>query len=98
MIPRHVGRPIAIASLILVAATFAGTATATDSGQTEQPETVVVTLHAKTGSEAALAGVIARHWDTARRLHLVLDTPHLTVRGTEADSKTYFVDIFTWRD
>ena len=42
MIPGHLGRRIAIAMLILVAATFAGTATATGSGQTEQPETVVV--------------------------------------------------------
>ena len=27
-----------------------------------QPETVMVVLHAKPGSEADLAGVLARHW------------------------------------
>jgi hypothetical protein len=64
----------------------------------DQPETVIVTLHAKTGSEAELAGVIARHWETARRLNLVVDAPHLTMRGTEHGTDTYFVDIFTWRD
>jgi hypothetical protein len=89
---------MAAAVLVLVAAALEQTATARSGGQAKQPETVIVTLHAKTGSEAALAGAIARHWDAARRLNLVLDTPHLTVRGAEADGKTYFVDIFTWRD
>jgi len=63
-----------------------------------QPETVIVTLHAKAGSEADLAGVIGRHWDTARGLNLVLDAPHLTMRGIENGTQTYFVDIFAWRD
>ena len=64
----------------------------------ETPETVMVTLHAKPGGEADLARVIARHWDTARRLNLVLDTPPVTLRGAEDGGKTYFVHVFTWRD
>ncbi len=64
----------------------------------EQPETVVVTLHAKTGVEPEVERVIARHWATARQLKLVRDTPHITVRGTENGNKTYFMDVFTWRD
>ena len=63
----------------------------------EEPETVVVTCHAKTGAETALAKTIADHFATARRLNLVLAEPHVTVRMTEGD-KTAFVDIFTWRD
>ena len=65
---------------------------------TETPETVMVTLHARPGSEQELARVIARHWQTAERMKLVRDTPHLTLRGSEDGSKTYFVEIFTWRD
>jgi hypothetical protein len=63
----------------------------------EQPETVMITLHAKAGAEAELAQVIARHWDSVRRLKLVLDTPHLTLRSAEGE-RTDFVEIMTWRD
>ena len=63
-----------------------------------EPETVIVTLHAKAGSEAALARVIEQHWQTARRLNLVQDAPHVTLRGTEGGDKTYFIEVFTWRD
>ncbi len=63
----------------------------------EEPETVVATFHAKAGTEAALAKVIADHFAVARRLNLVLAEPHVTVRMTEGD-ETAFVDIFTWRD
>ena len=58
----------------------------------------MVTLHAKPGAEADLARVIARHWDTARGLNLILDAPYVTLRGTEDGGKTYFVHVFTWRD
>lgn len=64
----------------------------------EQPETVMVTLRAKPGAEADLERVIAQHWATARELKLVRDAPHVTIRGTEDGNKTYFVEIFTWRD
>jgi hypothetical protein len=63
-----------------------------------QPETVMIVLHAKPGSEADLAGVLARHWSAVRNLNLVQDAPHLTVRATEAGDKTYYVETFTWRD
>jgi hypothetical protein len=63
----------------------------------EKPETVMLRFQAKAGAEEELARVIARHWKTARELKLVRETPHVTVRGTEG-GKTYFVDIFTWRD
>ena len=70
---------------------------AAESQETAKPETVMLRFQAKAGSEEELARVIARHWQTARELKLVQDAPHVTVRGTE-DGKTYFVDIFTWRD
>jgi hypothetical protein len=61
------------------------------------PETVMVTLHAKPGAEAELARVLERHWETVRRLDLVLPATHVTLRGTDGGNRTYFVDIFTWR-
>jgi hypothetical protein len=64
----------------------------------DQPETVMVMLHAKPGAEADLTGVIARHWTTARKMKLVHETPHLTLRGTEDGGKTWFVEVFTWRN
>jgi hypothetical protein len=63
-----------------------------------KPETVLVTYHAKPGSETELGRVIARHWATALELKLVRDAPHVLVRGTEDSGKTYFVEIFSWRD
>ena len=57
----------------------------------------MITLHAKAGAEAELAQVIARHWDTARRLKLIRETPHLTLRSAEG-AQTDFVEIMTWRD
>ena len=63
----------------------------------EAPETVMVTFHARPGAEDTLARAIAQHWDVARRLNLVTENPHVTLRGVE-DGKTYYVDIFTWRD
>ena len=65
--------------------------------QSEKPETVMITLHAKAGAEAELAQVIARHWDTARRLKMIRETPHLTLRSDEG-AQTDFVEIMTWRD
>jgi len=62
------------------------------------PETVLITFHPKHGSEQALADVIARHWATARRLDLVLDAPHVTLRGTDGGGNAYFVEVLTWRD
>ncbi|MEP7351914.1 MAG: hypothetical protein ABI824_01650 [Acidobacteriota bacterium] len=63
-----------------------------------QPETVMVTFHVKPGREAELQKVIARHWTSVVARKMVLPTPHVTLRGTEDGDKTYFVEIFTWRD
>jgi hypothetical protein len=64
----------------------------------EQPETVMVTLRAKQGAEADLERVLARHWTAAHEMKLVSDKPHITLRGIEDGNRTYFVEIFTWRD
>jgi hypothetical protein len=64
----------------------------------EPPETVMVTYHAKQGSEDELARVIADHWSAAKRLGLVAIEPHIVVRSAEAGRPVDFVEIFTWRD
>jgi hypothetical protein len=79
---------VALSALLALATARAGT----------MPETVLITFHPKRGSEQALADVIARHWAVARRLDLVLDTPHLTLRGTDGRGNAYFVEVLTWRD
>ncbi len=61
------------------------------------PETVLLTFHPKRGAEQALAAAIAQHWTVARQLGLVLDAPHLTLRGADAGG-AYFVEVLTWRD
>jgi hypothetical protein len=84
------------ASLMLLLATLWSNAAA--QAPTLKPETILVTFHARPGAEKELEQVIERHWNTARRLNLIAPEPHLTVRGTEDGSRTYFVHIFTWRD
>ena len=64
----------------------------------QQPETVMVTFHPKAGADVELARVIADHWKTASDLKLVNASPHVTLRGIDESKKTYFVEIFTWRD
>jgi hypothetical protein len=92
----HAGRLALAASVLFLGAVFLDSSAAQPSGGI--PETVTVTCHAKPGSEAELARVLARHWTAVRNLKLVRDEPHLTLRGIEDGDKTYFVEIFTWRD
>jgi hypothetical protein len=64
----------------------------------DTPETVVITLHAKAGASAELEKVIAKHWETAVRLNLVVAAPHLTIRGEEQGNQVFLMEVLTWRD
>ena len=87
---RHVVRAVSIAAVAAALSQVVGA---------EQPETVMITLRPKPGAERALAQTIARHYETAQKLNLLReDTPHLTLQASDDQDKTYFVDIFTWRD
>ena len=89
-------RRLAVA-LALAALTAAG-GTYVHASRADQPETVMVTLRAKPGGERAVADIIARHFETARQLNMLREgSAHVTLRGSD-ENKTYFVDIFTWRD
>jgi len=85
------------ATLIVLGAALTQASSLVAHTRSEEPETVMITLHAKAGAEAELAQVIARHWDTARQLKMIRETPHLTLRTAEG-SQTDFVEIMTWRD
>ena len=39
-----------------------------------------------------------RHWAEVTHRGAVLPSPHLTLRGADADGRAYFVEILTWRD
>ena len=89
-------RHISAALGLLCAALAQGSSIAAQP-RPEEPETVMITFHAKAGAEAELVQVIARHWQTARRLKMIRETPHLTLRSAEG-AQTDFVEIMTWRD
>lgn len=88
-------RPIVVLACLVSVLLFCSTSPAAAA---DQPETVMVTFRAKPGAETELARVIASHWRTASELNLVTPSPHLTLRGAEDGGKTYFVEVFTWRD
>jgi hypothetical protein len=92
MIMRHVLRGGAAAAAALLLSGYRA------ANRIEPPETVMVTYHAKPGSEDELARVLAEHWSTAKRLGLVSTEPHVVVRSAEAGRPVDFVEIFTWRD
>ena len=83
---------------VLIAGLSALLTLATARAGSPIPETVMITFHPKRGSEQALADVIARHWAVARRLELVVDAPHVTLRGFDGGGNAYFVEVLTWRD
>jgi len=90
MSTRHIVQAVSIAAVAAALSQVVGA---------EQPETVMITLRPKPGAERALAQTIARHYETAQKLNLLReDTPHLTLQASDDQDKTYFVDIFTWRD
>ncbi len=64
----------------------------------DQPETVMITLHAKPGAEQALAEVLERLYDTARLDLVAPHAPHVTLRSADATDRPDFIEIMTWRD
>jgi hypothetical protein len=60
-------------------------------------ETIYSIAHVKPGMENQYAELSAKTWAIYRRLDLVLEKPHVVVRGVDADGLPYFVEIFTWK-
>jgi hypothetical protein len=62
-----------------------------------ETETIYSIAHVKPGMENQYAELSARTWAIYRKLDLVLEKPHIVVRGVDADGLPYFIEIFTWR-
>ena len=46
-----------------------------------------------------LERIVAKHWETAKRLNMVREEAgHLTMRGLEQGDQTFVMEVFTWRD
>jgi hypothetical protein len=60
------------------------------------PETVLVTYHIKESKGDALAQLIDRAWITYQRLGMVLDRPHLVLRGKEKGGM-FMAEILPWK-
>ena len=58
-------------------------------------ETVLVTHRVQAGKEGEYLKLLAKQWAALSKHQLVLDRPHLLVRGEES-GKPFFVEIFTW--
>ena len=80
---------------------LAGVTVAQDKGKVASKvdtETVVTTFHVKEGKEDEFAKVLEQAWATYQRLGMVLPKFNLVLRGVEGVNKTYFMEIFTWKD
>ena len=67
-----------------------------DKPKSDLPETVIVTYHVKSGSEAALQKVLERAWKIYQKEGMVNPAPHLIFRDDDTGGTTKFVEIFTW--
>lgn len=73
-------------------------ATHATTAQDSETETVLSTFRPRAGKEGELLKTMNQNWSTLRKLGLVLQEPHLILRGKDDAGKTIFVEILTWRD
>ena len=66
------------------------------AAEAKNSETVMVSYHVKPGNEQELALLLSRVWEINHHDHLVYETPHVIIQGTEAGGKPRLVEIFTW--
>lgn len=63
---------------------------------TSPPETVLAYFYPKPGKEAQLETILRDYWTTLTKLDLV-DGPHITLRGSDAKGRVYYVVVQTWK-
>jgi len=68
------------------------------AAQDSDTETVLSTFRPRAGKEDELLKTMNQNWATLRKLGLVLQEPHLILRGKDDGGKAIFVEILTWRD
>ncbi len=60
-------------------------------------ETVHSVAHVKAGHETEYAALSPKAWDLYRKLQLVLDHPHVVLKGSDEKGLPFFVEVFTWK-
>jgi len=101
----HDALPRRGASLIAAAATIAFAGICVSAYAQKPPtnlpgpgtETMHSVAHVKRGLEGRYAELSAEAWALYRKLDLVLERPHVVLRGVDAAGLPYFVEIFTWK-
>ncbi len=62
------------------------------------PAVVICSYRVRQGKEDEFARLLERHWPTLHRLGLATDEPARVYRGEDAPGKSWFVELFTWKD
>lgn len=60
-------------------------------------ETIHSVAHVKAGHEVEYAKLSSEAWDLYKRMGLVLDSPHVVLRGRDEKGRPFFVEVFTWK-
>jgi pyridoxine/pyridoxamine 5'-phosphate oxidase len=81
-------------SLLLVAGVLTSVVFA--AANENEPETVLVRYHVKAGKSDELAQLIDRTWATYQRLGMVLQRPHLVMKGNE-DGGVFMAEVLPWK-
>src|SRR5438270_12304137 len=62
------------------------------------PEVALCTYRVKPGKERQFLKLLAVHWPTLKKVGLVAPRPRLLFRGRDQGAKTFFVEIFAWKN
>src|SRR5215472_4340588 len=81
-----------IATVLCMSSLFA------EERPTRDTETVLVTHRVQEGKEKEYEKLLELEWSTLRRLGMVLERPHVVLRGTDESGRTIFVEVLTWKD
>jgi hypothetical protein len=64
----------------------------------DDTETVYTTFNVIPGKEAEFWKVLERAWPTYHKFGMVLERPHLILRGADDAGRPYFIEVLTWKD
>jgi hypothetical protein len=64
----------------------------------DETETVYTTFYVIKGKEDEFWKVLERAWPTYDKHGMVLESPHLILRGADDAGRPYFIEILTWKD
>jgi hypothetical protein len=56
------------------------------------------TYRPKSGKELEMLALLKEHWPVLKKAGLVTNRPSVLYRATNKQGRTYFVEIFEWKD